>query len=129
MLGLCEDGSVRNAVLKAYEGRGQYDGAEVLSGLQQLCSNTPLLGVKKDGTAAFLDDADENLQAVLGSWTDLEAISSAYTWDRLLVFGLQKDGTILEYRGNAGNAELSDFQDLKWIQVIPGTSVPIACWK
>ena len=126
VLGLCEDGSVRNAVLKAYEGRGQYDGAEVLSGLQQLCSNTPLLGVKKDGTAAFLDDADENLQAVLGSWTDLEAISSAYTWDRLLVFGLQKDGTILEYRGNAGNAELSDFQDLKWIQVIPGTSESLA---
>ncbi len=116
VLGLCEDGSVRCAVLEEYERQGQYDDAEALSGLQQLCSNTPLLGVKKDGTAAFMETADESLQAELRTWTELEAISSAYSWNTLLVFGLRKDGTILEYRKNAGNAELSDFYDLKWIQ-------------
>ena len=126
VLGLCEDGSVKSAVLRAYDGRGQYDDAEALSGLQQLCANTPLLGVKKDGTAAFLESADESLQAELRTWTELEAISSAYNWDRLLVFGLRKDGTILEYRQNVGNAELSDFSELKWIQVIPGTSESLA---
>ena len=123
LMGLCEDGTVRRRQLEedsSQMGLRHYEGVENWTGIQQLGANTPALGVKQDGTAVFLDSADPELQKELAGWTGLEAVASAYIWDRLLVFGLKEDGTILEYRQNQGNAELSDFHDLKWIQVTDG---------
>ena len=123
LMGICGNGTVRRRQLAEDDvqmGLRHYEGVENWTDIQQLGANTPALGVKRDGTAAFLDTADPELQKELSGWTGLEAIASAYIWDRLLVFGLKQDGTILEYRQNRGNAELSDFHDLKWIQVTDG---------
>ena len=120
ILGLCEDGSVRRRQVKEYDYPNQYAGMEDWTQMQQIGGNTPGLGVKKDGTAVWSDNADPALQEELKTWTGLKAVSSAHIWDRILVFGLKEDGTILEYRQNMGNAELSDMKNLEWIQVIPG---------
>ena len=123
LVGLCEDGSVRRVPLGAYADDTfivQYAGMENWTDMQQISFNTPALGVKTDGMPLFLDSADPQLQEELRTWTDLEAITSAYIWDRLLVFGLHRDGTILEFRQNNGNAEFSDMKNLKWVQPIPG---------
>ena len=117
LIGLRENGSlVRAQIEESYS--GLFTGMENWTGMRQFSANTPALGVREDGTAVFLESADSGLKETLRTWTDLEAVLSAYIYDQLLVFGLQEDGTILEYRENNGNSGLSEMTDLKWIQVV-----------
>ena len=117
LIGLRENGSLVRAQLEE-DSFGHFVGVENWTGMQQFCANTPALGVRRDGTAVFLESADSKLKETLRTWTNLEALSSAYIFDQLLVFGLCEDGTILEYRENKGNAELAEMTELKWIQVV-----------
>ena len=117
LVGIRENGSLVRAQLEE-DSFGHFTGVENWTEVKQFSANTPALGVRQDGTAMFLESADPELKETLRTWTDLEALTSAYIFDELLVFGLQVDGTILEYRENHGNSEPAEMTDLKWIQVV-----------
>ena len=117
LIGIRENGSLVRAQLEE-DSFGHFTGVENWTEVKQFSANTPALGVGQDGTAMFLESADPELKETLRTWTDLEALISAYIFDQLLVFGLQEDGTILEYRENNGNSEPAEMTDLKWIQVV-----------
>ena len=117
LVGIRENGGLVRAQLEE-DSFGHFTGVENWTEVKQFSANTPALGVRQDGTAMFLESADPELKETLRTWTDLEALTSAYIFDELLVFGLQVDGTILEYRENHGNSEPAEMTDLKWIQVV-----------
>ena len=122
LMGICEDGTVRYRLLEdSLESGEDYDSVENWADIQQLNADTELmLGVKKDGTVAFSDNIDPEIQQELSTWSGLKAICSAYSSSGggCLIFGLKQDGSILEYDKNLGNADLSEMKNLKWIQVI-----------
>ncbi len=80
-------------------------------------------GVDKDGNlleqivhpepTSTLTDTDYPEE--IEGWEDLLAVS--YSYNSNVAYGLQKDGTILEYLDNNGNAEIEDFKNLEWIQL------------
>ncbi|MBR6616184.1 MAG: hypothetical protein IKK95_09540, partial [Lachnospiraceae bacterium] len=58
---------------------------------------------------------DTDYPEEIESWENLLAIS--YSYNTNVAYGLQEDGTLLEYLDNNGNAEIEDFNNLEWIQL------------
>jgi hypothetical protein len=58
---------------------------------------------------------DSDYPEEVSGWSNLLAIG--YSLRNNMFYGLQEDGTLLEYFHNQGNAELKDFNDLEWVQV------------
>ena len=121
LAGICEDGTIKYRSLEDDNTEAFFAGVKEWTDICQFSFDNPrMLGVKKDGTTAFLADGiNEELRQELESWSGLEAIVSVIaSYGNALVYGLKQDGTILEYRTNNGNTELSGMKNLKWVRPI-----------
>ncbi len=117
LLGLKEDGSLMSACIK--ESAVPHDTLlpEEWQEIKQLYVGWPVVGVKRDGTMVFGSDSDVmaiDMQGALSEWDQVQAVGVMGG----MAIGLGKDGTILEYRQNVGNADIETMDNLEWIHVL-----------
>ena len=116
LLGLKEDGSLMSAYIT--ENAVPHDtllSVEAWQEIGQLDVGWPVMGVKRDGTMVFGNDSDViDMQGALSEWDQVQAVGVMGG----MAIGLGKDGTILEYRQNVGNADIETMDNLEWIHVL-----------
>ncbi len=98
--------------------------------IKQLDHDGKGAGVTIDGSVVFAEGMNtkgysnylsDDIRAVLESWTDLESV---HMKDTESCYGMKKDGTVLEYHINSGNAALEDFRNLEWANLVTNNSIP-----
>ena len=126
LAGIRKDGSVVSYRLTVDEESHEYDELETWTEMKQFSMNTPVLGVRSDGTVVCSSDAGEAVQAELASWSGMEAVTAIDQSGGVYVVGITQDGEIREYRENMGNTPLEEMKDLKWVHVLPDEAGSIA---
>ena len=101
------------------------------------CNDLFYFGVGMDGSVFtgqhFVQNQRvEKVRNEISLWKNLQAVS-VYDpgGDGNIYYGLTKDGKILECIDNWGNAELNEFQNLKWVQILEHVNNDniVACTK
>ena len=124
LVGLRENGTLTwffpDPDTSRYAATEELDDMTTWTDVQQFSTWNRTMAVKTDGTVV--------LHHRQGSVNDLgpAAEEAMLQWDHLLgvmalggtIYGLQEDGTILQYMENRGNAELSDLKNLEWVQLL-----------
>ncbi len=121
LLGLCEDGRVKTAELEQTEASGLRGGEfSSLTEVEQLWGRgTSCIGVKKDGTVFCGSWTTDAVKEAVEEWKDMLAVANSYQdANSSILYGLKKDGTILEYVEYKGNAVPDEMKELQWIQVV-----------
>ena len=126
LAGIREDGSIVSHRLTVDESSQEYDELETWTGMKQFSMNTPVLGVREDGTVACSSGAGEAVQAELASWSGMEAVTAIDQSGGIYVVGITQDGEIREYRESTGNVSLEEMKNLKWVHVLPDEAGSIA---
>ena len=125
------DGTFLWSDIDTYEDNYLYEEhqtAQTWTGLQQIAGTSRrCLAVGTDGKVRFVPRKYELSMGEWGIDTWLHYMEEPISqWDHLLaveliggtVYGLQEDGTILQYAHNFGNTELEDMKGLEWIQIM-----------
>ena len=121
LLGLCGDGHVKAAALEQTEASALRSGEfSSLTEVEQLWGRgTSCIGVKKDGTVFCGSWTADAVKEAIAEWKDMLAVANSYQdANSSILYGLKKDGTILEYVEYKGNAVPDEMKELQWIQVV-----------
>ena len=121
LLGLCGDGHVKAAALEQTEASVLRSGEfSSLTEVEQLWGRgTSCIGVKKDGTVFCGSWTADAVKEAIAEWKDMLAVANSYQdANSSILYGLKKDGTILEYVEYKGNAVPDEMKELQWIQVV-----------
>ena len=121
LLGLCGDGHVKAAALEQTEASVLRSGEfSSLTEVEQLWGRgTSCIGVKKDGTVFCGSWTADAVKEAAAEWEDMLAVANSYQdANSSILYGLKKDGTILEYVEYKGNAVPDEMKELQWIQVV-----------
>ncbi|MBR6616065.1 MAG: protein kinase, partial [Lachnospiraceae bacterium] len=120
LYGLCEDGTIRTQVPEYAD----YLGEEYFENLNNVKGITQIGGavfVKEDGTLwsdTYGIDRNET-----GQWSNLFSAAISSHTGGTVVYGITKDGELLEYGFSNGNALLEEMQDIRWARIQEGNSI------
>ena len=118
--GLCEDGSVKTQVPAYVDYLGE-EYFEELGRVKNLSQLGGPIGVKEDGTI-WNDTFNLNMTEVL-EWDNLFSVAVSSHTGGEVIYGITKDGELLEYGFNNGNSELKDLNDVQWVRTLEGNSI------
>ncbi len=121
LIGICSDGTIKTHSLTEYGYSMIY--ADILAKFAEGKNVAQIqddVMVTQEGTVLMIDDRDQRKETAekLATWSDMVAVSSNTDSPDAFYYGVKSDGTIVNSMISRGNAELEEFKNLEWVEIV-----------